>query len=516
MNQLKVQNLYNTLLTQDGGIPPSGDCDFTVATAPTRTYWYIILSPDNALQREIMYYHNVVWNRIYVKWVNRIWAKEHSEWEVVKMNDVAEIFNTFSDMIAQTFYIEKTWPLTVNVWWGYVSYNGVPLLVADTPLTLADNATNYIKYSFDTNTITVDTTNSGNIKAIVVTLSWAISTVEQRTTKESMIDPSLVLLSWSWVPSDSLGTDGTVYINVTNGDFYKKVSWVFVLQGSIQGPQGAQWDPGDMDSSVYDPANISEQVVGITAAQTFTTWVKTFLNGVLGLRNVADTFTSFFTNTNTASRTYTLKDANWTIAFTSDITGTNSGTNTGDETIGRIWILINGSTEQATPADTDRFALSISSVLRYVTWANIKAWVKTYYDSVAATLTNKTISGASNTLTVDGTNAVWFRIIPQVSQSAAYTLVLTDSGKHIYHPSADTTARTWTIPANSSVAFPIGTAITFINDTSAWAITIAITTDTLVLAGAGTTGSRTLAANWIATATKITSTRWQISGVNLT
>ena len=60
MNQLKVQNLYNTLLTQDGGIPPSGDCDFTVATAPTRTYGYIILSPDNALQREIMYYHNVV------------------------------------------------------------------------------------------------------------------------------------------------------------------------------------------------------------------------------------------------------------------------------------------------------------------------------------------------------------------------------------------------------------------------------------------------------------------------
>ena len=82
--------------------------------------------------------------------------------------------------------------------------------------------------------------------------------------------------------------------------------------------------------------------------------------------------------------------------------------------------------------------------------------------------------------------------ILQNSQSAAYTLVLTDAGKHIYHPSADTTARIWTIPANSSVAFPIGTAITFINDTSAGTITISITTDTLVLAGAGTTGSRTL------------------------
>lgn len=106
--------------------------------------------------------------------------------------------------------------------------------------------------------------------------------------------------------------------------------------------------------------------------------------------------------------------------------------------------------------------------------------------------------------------------IPQNSQSAAYTLVLADWGKHIYHPSADTTARTWTIPANSSVAYPVGTAITFVNDTSAWAITIAITTDTLVLAWAGTTGSRTLAANWVATAIKIGTTRWMISGTNLT
>jgi hypothetical protein len=61
--------------------------------------------------------------------------------------------------------------------------------------------------------------------------------------------------------------------------------------------------------------------------------VQTFLDGMLGLRNVANTFTSFFKNTNTASRTYTLKDADGTIAFTSDITGTNSGTNTGDVTL---------------------------------------------------------------------------------------------------------------------------------------------------------------------------------------
>jgi hypothetical protein len=132
------------------------------------------------------------------------------------------------------------------------------------------------------------------------------------------------------------------------------------------------------------------------------------------------------------------------------------------------------------------------------------------------TLTNKTISGASNTITVDGTNAVGYLTIPQNIQSAAYTLVLGDSGEQIFHPSADTTARTWTIPANSSVAFPIGTAVTFINQNGAGVITIAITTDTMRLAGAGTTGSRTLAANGIATCIKVTSTEWIISGTGLT
>ena len=104
----------------------------------------------------------------------------------------------------------------------------------------------------------------------------------------------------------------------------------------------------------------------------------------------------------------------------------------------------------------------------------------------------------------------------QNSQSAAYTLVLSDAQKHILHPSADTTARTFTIPANASVAFPIGTALTFVNQASAGVVTIAITTDTMRLAGSGATGSRTLAANGIATALKITATEWIISGTGLT
>jgi len=124
-------------------------------------------------------------------------------------------------------------------------------------------------------------------------------------------------------------------------------------------------------------------------------------------------------------------------------------------------------------------------------------------------------SGTLSSCTVDGTNLVGYLNVPQNSQSTAYTLVIGDSGKHIFHPVGDNNARTFTIPANSSVAYPIGTVITFINMAVA-NVTIAITTDTLTLSPAGTAGSRTLATNGSATCIKITSTQWLISGSGLT
>jgi hypothetical protein len=124
-------------------------------------------------------------------------------------------------------------------------------------------------------------------------------------------------------------------------------------------------------------------------------------------------------------------------------------------------------------------------------------------------------SGTLSNCTVDGTDSVGFRNAPVNSQSAAYTAVLADAGKVILHPSTDANARTFTIPANASVAYAIGTVLTFVNMTSQ-VVTIAITSDTLYLAGTGTTGSRSLAQYGMATAVKLTSTTWLISGSGLT
>jgi WD40 repeat protein len=96
---------------------------------------------------------------------------------------------------------------------------------------------------------------------------------------------------------------------------------------------------------------------------------------------------------------------------------------------------------------------------------------------------------------------------PQNSQSANYTLVLSDAGKQIFHPASDTTTRTYTIPANASVAFPIGTVVLFTAENTARAVTVSITSDTLVF-GSGTTGSVAVAPNNTLMAIKVTATKW--------
>ena len=110
-------------------------------------------------------------------------------------------------------------------------------------------------------------------------------------------------------------------------------------------------------------------------------------------------------------------------------------------------------------------------------------------------------------------NGVGYMGMPQNSQSGStYAVAIGDAVKHLYFTSATVTA---TIPANSATAFPIGTTIAFVAS-SATTLTIAITTDTMYLAGTGTTGSRTLAAYGMATAVKVAATTWFISGIGLT
>lgn len=120
-----------------------------------------------------------------------------------------------------------------------------------------------------------------------------------------------------------------------------------------------------------------------------------------------------------------------------------------------------------------------------------------------------TLNAATLTTPNASASEVGYKGLPINAQNA-YTLVLSDAGKHISQGSSGITL---TIPANGSVAFPVGTTIAVVNG-SGGSNTIAITTDTMYLAGTalGSTGSRTLASGGVATLIKISATAWFIMG----
>jgi len=139
-------------------------------------------------------------------------------------------------------------------------------------------------------------------------------------------------------------------------------------------------------------------------------------------------------------------------------------------------------------------------------------------DTMVGHLTLPTGPAADNAVRKDYVDAAFqpkdaqlFAGIPINAQSGAYTLVATDAQKGIVQSGT----QDLTIPADAAVAFPLGTCVTFVNRNAA-NISVAINSDIMYLAGTTTTGTRTLAANGMATAVKVAATIWIISGTGLT
>lgn len=113
-------------------------------------------------------------------------------------------------------------------------------------------------------------------------------------------------------------------------------------------------------------------------------------------------------------------------------------------------------------------------------------------------------SGASGASGAPGASGVP-AITGVVNRGMYYSLSLSDAGKCIYgNPGGSVT-----IPANSSVAFPVGTQIIVIN-TGAGNMTVEITTDTLQWRNSGgiTSGNMTLGTGKSITLIKLTTTSW--------
>lgn len=184
--------------------------------------------------------------------------------------------------------------------------------------------------------------------------------------------------------------------------------------------------------------------------------------------------------------------------FTANGTGTSVGLNVG---VGKVLqIAGNVSANGATLSPTEL------SYLDGVTSA-----IQTQLNAKAASGANTDITALDQDVTITATgtiaaDTIGYRGLPQNSQTSSYTLALSDAGKHI-----SITTGGVVIPANSSIAFPVGTTIVLFNNSGSTQ-TLSITTDTLRQAGTTSTGSRTLAAYGLATCVKVASTTWVVSG----
>ena len=161
----------------------------------------------------------------------------------------------------------------------------------------------------------------------------------------------------------------------------------------------------------------------------------------------------------------------------------------------------------------------VNDLTAAVTWTNIPiANVPTGTTSVTVSLGDHAHAGVYEPVDADiarhdtaGVTTVQWSVLTLVrGVTSDDTMVLTDAGKTI-RSTGSTGAQTFTIPANGSVAYPIGTMIGVENDSSvAWSL--AITTDTMTWSKDNTTGTRTLAAGASAVIKKVTSTAWKVSG----
>jgi hypothetical protein len=145
----------------------------------------------------------------------------------------------------------------------------------------------------------------------------------------------------------------------------------YVLSADSTQTTGLKWiavsGSGNMNTTTYDPAGIAEQLVGLTATQTLTN---------KDLTDATNTFPTFNQNTTGNAATATILATGRTI---------DGQTFNGSANITVIAPGTHAATSKTTPVDADEVPLvdsAASYALKKLTWANIKATLKTYFDTL--------------------------------------------------------------------------------------------------------------------------------------
>lgn len=261
---------------------------------------------------------------------------------------------------------------------------------------------------------------------------------------------------------------------------------------------GLQWS-----STLTSPTIVTPVIDSISASAATGINPSLYANTTTGNISIGAGLTTGQLNiatVGTGATPISIGHTNATIGITGNttVTGTLTSTSTIQATTGTLTgstLAING----ASPTISSTSASAASIFTSTVTGITI------------GSSTIKTTEFPADGTTSTATAAAGYMGMPQITTSISRNFAATDAGKHVYVTSTGTTQ---TIPANGTVAFPIGTTIVVVNG-SGVSTSIAITTDTLRLANSASTGTRTLASNGMCTLVKINSTEWIASGNGL-
>lgn len=180
------------------------------------------------------------------------------------------------------------------------------------------------------------------------------------------------------------GTPTTMTNNRYRADFVYLLidnpTQLWVVQGD------AQYNSLSAAQSAALPTNLPPELVGLGQVVG-----RFIIEKNATTMNVASNFTAVFVSGTvtehnnlaglqggTTSEYYHLTSAEHTVVQNT------SNTNTGDETAARIGAIVNGASNYVTPLDADKIGIwdTFNSLFKAVTWANLKATLKTYFDTL--------------------------------------------------------------------------------------------------------------------------------------
>lgn len=293
--------------------------------------------------------------------------------------------------------------------------------------------------------------------------------------------PGLAQDGSSWVVTPSGGSgglvsaDGEQYIQIgNNSDIYIGTGWPGNNREWTFGRNGNLTTPGNIVTASGVGGNISG--ANVITANTFSATGNITGGNLIATANVLGSGYARFAGTFDESQAST---AGLYLGYAGGTPRMMFGT---------------GNTSQTLEIDND------GGTLRFYKPGTTLASLNTSGDfSAAGNITGNTAG-----------YAIGYRDIPQVTFNANATTALTDAGKHYYSVSASNLVLT--IANNSSVVWPVGTAISIVNRGTANITVAGDTGVSLYLAGNSTAGDRTVTTYGMATVMNVAANIWMISG----